>query len=73
MKKSQLRQLIREELNQPNLEGLVEEFLNTKIFSNNRFVGGDEDWDRSGREGESGEAETIQSIIDILQERISYY
>lgn len=53
------------------LENLVEKMLN-ELF-NSGLLEGDEEWDIKGRIGKSEEEKCIEEIINILNERISYY
>lgn len=54
------------------VEIIVEEFLNEKVF-NNEVLNDDIKWDKDGRVGESNEEKIIKSIIEVLEERIKYY
>jgi hypothetical protein len=53
------------------LEVLVEEMLNNLFESD--LLDEDVEWDENGRIGESKEEKCIKKIINILEEKISYY
>jgi hypothetical protein len=53
------------------LENLVNEMLNS-LF-NSSLVDKDIKWDEDGRNGISNEEKCIREIINILEDRISYY